>query len=153
MIIAAYLAVFDSLNGEGAPTLQKNLVTLFFLAMAITGGLFAETLTIRVENAEPGSGHLMIGVFNNESSFPDDYYAGQRVMATDRVMIAVFAGLPKGAYAVSVYQDSNGNEQLDKNIFGIPREKYGFSNNASRPDYKKCVFDFDDNMTITVRLR
>jgi uncharacterized protein (DUF2141 family) len=133
--------------------LQKNIALLSLFAMAIADGLFAETLTIRVENAEPGSGHLMIGVFNNESSFPDDYYAGQRVMATDRVMIAVFAGLPKGAYAVSVYQDSNDNEQLDKNIFGIPKEKYGFSNNVSRPDYKKWVFDLNDNMTITVRLR
>jgi uncharacterized protein (DUF2141 family) len=121
--------------------------------MGIAGGLFAETLTIRIENAEPGKGRLMVGVFNGESGFPEDYYVGQRIMATDRVMIVTFAGLPKGTYAVSVYQDSNGNEQLDKNILGIPKEKYGFSNNAGRPDYKKCVFDFNDTMTITVRLR
>jgi uncharacterized protein (DUF2141 family) len=133
--------------------MKKNIVTLFLLTMCVGGGLFAETLTVLVENAEPGKGRLMIGVFNNESSFPDDYYAGQMVIATDRTMIVTFTDLPKGLYAVSVYQDSNDNEQLDKNIFGIPKEKYGFSNNAGRPDYKKCVFDFNDNMTITVKLR
>jgi hypothetical protein len=30
----------------------------------------------------------------------------------------------------------NKNGQLDKNIFGIPKEKYGFSNKANKPDYK-----------------
>jgi uncharacterized protein (DUF2141 family) len=54
---------------------------------------------------------------------------------------------------VSVYQDSNNNGQLDKNIFGIPKEKYGFSNNAGRPDYRKCVFDFDTDMTVTISLK
>jgi uncharacterized protein (DUF2141 family) len=96
--------------------LKKSAILLFLLVTGIVGGLFAETLTIRIENADPGKGHLMIGVFNNESSFPDGYYAGQRAAATDRVTIVAFTGLPKGLYAVSVYQDSNDNEQLDKNI-------------------------------------
>ncbi|MDR1420322.1 MAG: DUF2141 domain-containing protein [Treponema sp.] len=130
---------------------KKNTVLLFLLIMGIKG-LFAETLIIRVENAEPGKGHLMVGLFNNENSFPDDYYAGQRIPVTDRLMIVTFTDLPEGMYAVSVYQDNNGNEQLDKNIFGIPKEKYGFSNNANRPDYNKCLFNFKGNMTITVRL-
>jgi uncharacterized protein (DUF2141 family) len=134
-------------------TLQKKTLTPLLLILTLGGGLFAETLTILIENAEPGKGHLMVGVFNNESSFPDDYYAGQRVTATDRVMTVIFADLPKGVYAVSVYQDANDNGQLDKNIFGMPKEKYGFSNTAGRPDYKKSLFDFSGDMTITVRLR
>jgi uncharacterized protein (DUF2141 family) len=133
--------------------LQKNVLTLFLLILTLGSALFAETLTILVENADPGKGHLMIGVFNNENSFPDDYYAGQRVTATDRAMTVIFADLPKGVYAVSVYQDANDNGQLDKNIFGMPKEKYGFSNNTGRPDYKKSLFDFSENMTITVRLK
>jgi uncharacterized protein (DUF2141 family) len=138
---------------QGETILKKNIVTSFLLILFLGGALFAETLTVLVENAEPGKGHLMVGVFNSESSFPDDYYAGQRVMATNGTMIVTFTDLPKGVYAVSVYQDANDNEQLDKNILGIPKEKYGFSNNAGRPDYKKSLFDFSENMTITVKLR
>jgi uncharacterized protein (DUF2141 family) len=117
------------------------------------GNLFAGTLTVRVENIDPGKGHLMVGIFNSEGNFPDDYYKGQRVLATDSVMVITFADLPEGSYAVSVYQDSNNNEQLDKNIFGIPKEKYGFSNNSDRPNYRKCLFDFRNDMTITIRLK
>jgi uncharacterized protein (DUF2141 family) len=137
---------------KGKIMFKKNSILLFLLVIGIEG-LFAETLTIRVENAEPGKGHLMVGLFNNENSFPDDYFAGQRMAVTDRLMVVTFTDLPEGMYAVSVYQDNNGNEQLDKNIFGIPKEKYGFSNNASRPDYKNCLFYCKDTMTITVRLR
>jgi uncharacterized protein (DUF2141 family) len=121
--------------------------------MGVGSDVFAENLTVRVENAEPGKGHLMIGIFDDESSFPNDHCVGQKVTVTDRVMMIAFTDLPEGVYAVSVYQDRNDNGQLDKNAFGVPKEKYGFSNNARRPDYKKCSFNLNENMTITVRLR
>jgi uncharacterized protein (DUF2141 family) len=132
--------------------LKKNALLLSLLIMGF-GNLSAGTLTIRVENADPGKGHLMAGIFNDEKSFPDTYYKGQRTAVTDRVMVVIFTDLPEGPYAISIYQDSNGNGQLDKNIFGIPKEKYGFSNNADRPNFEKCLFGFSNDMTITVRLK
>ena len=132
--------------------LKKNAIILFLFLTAI-GNLFAGALTIRVENTEPGKGHLMVGIFNDERNFPDDYFKGQRVIVTNTTMVITFTDLPEGVYAVSVYQDTNDNEQLDKNIFGVPKEKYGFSNNAGRPNYEKCLFDFKNDMTITIRLK
>ncbi len=38
--------------------------------------------------------------------------------------------LPYGAYAIAVYHDKNKNRELDSNILGMPKEAYGFSNNA-----------------------
>lgn len=43
--------------------------------------------------------------------------------------------------AVLVFQDLNGNQQLDKNLFGIPTEPYGVSNNPSLmgpPSYEQA---------------
>jgi len=42
----------------------------------------------------------------------------------------VIESLPYGEYAVMLYHDENGNDKLDKNIVGVPKEPYGFSNNA-----------------------
>jgi uncharacterized protein (DUF2141 family) len=131
----------------------KRMSILVFLLTAGTGFLTAETLTIRVENVDIGKGHLMAGIFNDERTFPDNYFRGEKTAVSERTMIITIANLPKGQYAVSVYQDSNDNEQLDKNIFGIPGEKYGFSNNSNRPDYKRCLFEFNGDMTITIQLR
>jgi uncharacterized protein (DUF2141 family) len=130
--------------------IKKNIILGILLVMGF-GCLYAQTLTIRVENAGIGKGDLMVGVFNDEKTFPDTYFRGEKITVSDRITVIVFNNLPKGKYAVSVYQDSNG--QLDKNIFGIPKEKYGFSNNSDRPEFGICLFDFNDDISITIRLR
>nr|NJM03369.1 DUF2141 domain-containing protein [Desulfobacula sp.] len=55
--------------------------------------------------------------------------------------------LPCGEYAVKVFHDENGNGELDKRVFGIPAEAYGFSNDArgtmGPPEYEKTAFQLD----------
>jgi uncharacterized protein (DUF2141 family) len=45
--------------------------------------------------------------------------------------------------AISAYQDRNDNALLDKNVIGIPTERYGFSNNPKRgygpPKFEQAV--------------
>ena len=132
--------------------INQSIMLGILLTVGI-GPLYAQTLTIRVENAYIGKGDLMVGIFNDEKTFPDNYFRGEKITVSDRITTIVFNDLPKGKYAVSVYQDNNGNGQLDKNIFGIPKEKYGFSNNSDRPDFRKCLFDFNDDISITIKLK
>ncbi len=55
-----------------------------------------------------------------------------------------FEGLPQGGYAVAVIHDENGNNKLDT-LAGIPREGYGFSNDApvrfAPPRFAAARFD------------
>jgi len=55
--------------------------------------------------------------------------------------------IPFGRYAIVVYHDVNGNGILDKNMFGVPAEAWGASNNARphlrAPAFKECVFVHD----------
>ena len=37
--------------------------------------------------------------------------------------------VPPGRYALAALHDENSNHKLDKNMFGIPKEGFGFSNN------------------------
>ncbi|WP_455610773.1 DUF2141 domain-containing protein, partial [Bacteroides sp.] len=66
-------------------------------------------------------------------------------------------GLPTGTYAFSMYQDENGNGKLDTGAFGIPVEKFGFSNDAEGvmgpPSYEKCGFTFSEDTTLVVHLK
>jgi uncharacterized protein (DUF2141 family) len=56
----------------------------------------------------------------------------------------VFADLPAGFYAVSVFHDENMNEKLDKNFMGVPKEGYGASNNPKKkmgpPNFDEAKF-------------
>jgi uncharacterized protein (DUF2141 family) len=132
---------------------KRIILSLLLLCFAGISSLCAQTLTVKVHNIKSVSGNLMVGVFNSETGFPDVYYKGKIVEIADTVMTVTFTGLPKGKYAVSVYQDINKNGRLDKNIFGIPKEKYGFSNKANKPDYKESLFDFNDDLTLSITLK
>ncbi|MDR3351178.1 MAG: DUF2141 domain-containing protein [Prevotellaceae bacterium] len=133
--------------------INKKTILLLLLSFAGISSLFAQKLTVKVNNIKPVSGNLMVGVFNDETGFPDTYYKGENIKITGAVMIVTFTDLPKGKYALSVYQDLNKNGQLDKNIFGIPKEKYGFSNKTNKPDYKESVFDFNSDLTVNITLK
>ena len=47
---------------------------------------------------------------------------------------------PQKKYAIDVFFDENDNYKPDKNIFGISKEKYGFSNNIL-PVIRPATFD------------
>ena len=82
---------------------------------------------------------------------------GFRVAVTDTMLVIPCRGLPAGEYAFSLFLDTNGNGQLDTAAFGIPTEKYAFSNDAEGvmgpPAYEKCRFCFQNDTTMVVRLR
>ena len=47
--------------------------------------------------------------------------------------------IASGTYAIAAFLDENGNGKMDINFLGIPKEKYGFSNNA-RPLMRAATF-------------
>lgn len=61
--------------------------------------------------------------------------------------ISLSIDLPRGEWAVSLTQDVNNNDKIDKNFLGIPTEPYAFSNNVrptvAAPDFNECKFLVD----------
>lgn len=68
-----------------------------------------------------------------------------------------FSSLSSGSYTVACYHDKNSNQELDKNLMGIPQEKYGFSNDArgtfAPPDLEDQRFRVNADRTIRIRLQ
>jgi uncharacterized protein (DUF2141 family) len=65
--------------------------------------------------------------------------------------------LPHGEYAFTLYVDFNGNQKIDKNFLGIPKEQYGFSNNVmgrmSPPTFDQAKFAIAGPTTQNIKLR
>jgi len=53
-----------------------------------------------------------------------------RAPAQKGAVTMVVRGVPPGRYAIQAYHDANNNDDLDRGMFGIPREGLGFSNDA-----------------------
>ena len=68
----------------------------------------------------------------------------------------VFKNIPAGKYAISVFQDSNVDGILNKNMFGVPKEPYGFSNNKygkfGPPNFEDVSFDVKEGTSISLTI-
>lgn len=103
---------------------------------------------VKVTNLENKKGQLYIGWYGSADAFMKPQKTALAkvvpVQAKDEVIVE-FDKVPAGRYAISVFLDENGNEDLDTNLVGIPKEKYGFSNNvlpAMRPaTYEEAAFE------------
>ncbi|MDR2683441.1 MAG: DUF2141 domain-containing protein [Dysgonamonadaceae bacterium] len=129
---------------------------LFLLMLLVAGTLSAQhRLTIVVEGIEEASGRLMVALYDKEN-FMKKPVNGQIVQVKSDTVTVVLENIPAGEYAVSLYHDENGNGKLDTGLFGIPVEKYGFSNDAKGtygpPAFEDCRITVEGDLEIVVRI-
>ena len=99
-------------------------------------------LTVDIQNIKALTGQINVAVFRPCDKFPScQPVEGKRIDARNGRLQIAFEVEP-GDYAVAVYHDVNNNGKLDKKMFGIPKEPYGFSNNyrpiVSGPNFDDC---------------
>ena len=137
--------------------MKKMISTaVLWLCMSI-GPLCAQSLTLEVHDIEKTGGYLYVAIYNTAESFLKQPATAFRVEATDTLLTIPCRGLPAGEYAISLFHDANGNGRLDIGNFGIPTERYGFSNDAEGvmgpPAYEKCCFQFEGDVKLVIHLK
>ena len=136
--------------------LAHFLFSLIFTAAAISQNTF--DLTVHVTDLENNDGVLQFGLYNDASKFPKvgETYKMVRVKTSGKSRKYTFKDLPKGAYAVAIYQDENNNDNCDKNFIGVPVEAYAFSNDIrpllSVPKFEDCSILLHSSKTIEIKL-
>ncbi|MCZ6641454.1 MAG: DUF2141 domain-containing protein [Gammaproteobacteria bacterium] len=138
-------------------------LTVVICAFAAVQNARAEAyiLELEVVNVQAGEGFLKIVLHDSESSYRDGDQIPFRsiTVPVDREehMTLQIEGVPPGRYAFIVYQDLNGNDDIDSNFIGWPKEPFGFSNNPpirfGPPSFKKTSFEVTNNQRVRVELR
>jgi uncharacterized protein (DUF2141 family) len=144
MIVSLHLVLSLVLGGAGQ--------------QSSTAGL--HTLTVVVENVNNQDGNIGVLVFNSTKGWPEDRFAALRdvvVAARPGTVTVAVPGLPSGDYAVAIAHDVNRNHKLDKNLFGVPKEQWGMSNNPhatiKAPSFSTAKFSLTGDQTIHVKLQ
>lgn len=91
------------------------------------------TLRLHLKGLRSASGQVLYTIFNRAEGFPDSPdLAYRKGVATvvGQTLVLELGTLPPGTYAVGVVHDENSNNVVDTNLFGVPREGFGFSNDA-----------------------
>lgn len=114
------------------------------------------SLRLVLEGAEHSKGSYYVALYRKTDSFPSEKKAyKQKIQAAANAEI-VFENLPENTYAIAVYHDANNNGKMDKNLFGVPTEKYGFSNNArgtfSAPAFSEAAFKLGQNKVLKIKV-
>ena len=95
------------------------------------GSAAAGELSFTIKDIQQGSGSLYVALFNSAKSYNQNLpYRAQHVEANETHLNVHFSRLPKGEYAVRYFHDQNNNQKMDMNLFGMPLEGFGYSNNA-----------------------
>jgi len=110
----------------------------------------AATLSVHFIGLKSSQGAVMVAVFNSEAAYENSGTASEaatrslKLEIKDGAAIATLEGIPPGQYAIKAFHDLNGDAKLNTNLFGIPTEPVGFSNDAPvhmhAPSWKETVF-------------
>lgn len=132
---------------------MTRLIPLFCacLALGAAAGASAATVEVHVSAVAGGKGTVNVAVCDRERFLKQCAYTASMPARDGENVIAV-PGVPKGTWAVLVYQDENGNGQLDRNVIGIPKENYGFSRDAAGrfgpPGFDDAAIQVADETTV-----
>jgi uncharacterized protein (DUF2141 family) len=113
--------------------MTRSIFFILPLLILMLVPLFANAadVKVRIVGLAAGEGEVRVALFSSAAAFAaDDPSQGQVLSVKGDTVEVVFMDLAPGTYGISVFQDMNVNEKLDKNFLGIPKERFGFSNNA-----------------------
>jgi uncharacterized protein (DUF2141 family) len=161
--LAALLKFRHGSKGVAA-RLRRMLLALLvstILSTAHAATTHAEThLAIDVHLTNHAHGELGYLIFASRDGFPGERAKAIRrgfLPIPGRQQLRIETDLPPGTYAVSVYEDRNGNHKLDHNFIEVPKEPVGVSGNPRErfvpPRFDECSFRLSDNaQTISITM-
>ena len=124
------------------------IVVLGVLAAVAARADDQPNLRIVATNLKSDKGSVIVWVYDKSDDWLSDRFRTQKsvVVAGHRVdgNVTLELKLPAGEYAFSVFQDEDNDGKLARNMFGLPKEPAGLSNNLrphfGPPRYKDAKF-------------
>ena len=130
---------------------------LFTSSINLTAQKFS--LTVTASGFPDNIGQAYMGLYRAQDDFPviNKQYIGKVVAISKNSATVTYTNLTKGSYAVAVFHDCNKDGVLNTNLFGVPTEEYGFSNNArntfSAPSFSAASFTVSANKNISINVK
>ncbi len=140
---------------------MKKAILIGLMLSMIPATLFAANITFVIEELKYNDGKIQVGIFDKAESFPDSEKRIKGCLNQGEIrdnLARIECELAPGKYAAAIFHDRNNNGKLDKNFIGIPKEGYGFSNNArgtfGPPDFEEAVFSVgSEDIEMNIRLQ
>ncbi|MFP4164981.1 MAG: DUF2141 domain-containing protein [Chitinispirillaceae bacterium] len=118
-------------------------------------------LTVKMRGFRSTGNTVLVGLYGekNASGFPrrEKALTGSKAEVESEEETLSFKGLKPGTYAVAVLHDEDNNGKMSTNFLRIPKEGYGFSNNAEvkmkAPSFEQASFELRQDTTIMIDIK
>lgn len=135
----------------------KNIFITLLVSLISFTGFSQFDISLTIKNISSNEGELIIGLYNTNESFLKKPFKYIILDAQKGTLQTSFKGIPAGAYAISLFHDLDNDRKLTTNFLGIPKEKYGTSNDAKGmfgpPKWEDAKFTIlDQNISQTINL-
>jgi uncharacterized protein (DUF2141 family) len=132
---------------------MRILLITYLLLVPVFQGIAQSDLTVEIKGLQSNKGQVIVALLDsNEEDVTDlkTSISGKKCKVT-------FRNLKHGQYAVRFIHDENKNDEFDTNFIGIPKEGFGFSNNAfgrfGPKDFSEWLFEVNGYTTITLTIK
>lgn len=116
------------------------------------------TISVNISDLKVAKGSMIISLFNQADHFPKEGKEFKKVIVPVNSLNVqyTFKNIPAGEYSIAVLHDKNSDGNCNKNLLGIPKEGYCFSNNIkpifSAPSFQETKFKVLANQTLNLQL-
>ena len=114
-------------------------------------------LVLNIKGIKSDKGDIRYALYTDQDSFlsmEKVFKAGAQKANKGNISVNI-KDLPDGRYAIAIYHDENGNEKLDTNMLGIPKEDVAFSIGKMKtfgpPKFEECAFNFTSDMELDIK--
>jgi uncharacterized protein (DUF2141 family) len=135
-------------------SMAGRLDLLFFGLLMFSAPVFSQhTIQVEVTGIKNDTGVVMLQLLNDR----EEVVVQEKGTIIRGVSEISIKEVPSGKYGIRYYQDENGNGVLDRNKLGIPKEGYGFSNNAyglfGPKPFSEWLFEITDDKELVLKIK
>lgn len=136
------------------------LIGCLFGFAAYTDPVKPSAIKVKMTGMKNDKGYALVGLYNEKDGFPFDVkkaFKGAKAKVLNGNAAVSFKKVPQGTYAIAVLHDEDNNMKMARKVTGLPREEYGFSNDAKAtfgpPKFEKASFFHNGEQVISIRMK
>ncbi|WP_166923393.1 DUF2141 domain-containing protein [Flavobacterium poyangense] len=135
--------------------MKKSVLGALILGASFTSAQEVK-MNVNVTNVQEGKGTVVLNVYNKKENFLKRAYF-TKVLQANQGTVKFQIDLPRGIYAITVFQDLDNSGSLASNWLGIPKEPLGNSTNfkpeGGAPTFRDCsIYVLNNDSKITIDL-
>ena len=132
--------------------MHKALALTFLCQLIAISATAQIQLNIQITAIKNNTGHIYLSLRDSSNTEIRAIHAP----IEDQQCSITINHLKPGSYSFKYFHDKNDNKKIDTNFMGIPKEGYGFSNNAKGrfgpPDFEDTLFELSKSTQVICKI-